>query len=133
MEPDERLDALLSQRQREGESSTQASLDPVAGGHGIGGDWHEESAEVNALLHAADRFAVWGSAEPSPTFVDQLEAQLLARFVVRAEDDIAYEPMTLPVPWSDQEVGAAVDDLSSDGHRGLNGSTPASAPPPRSP
>lgn len=81
MQPDERLDALLSQRQSgagslapRGEELAEperAYVQPAGEG---------EMSGLDALLDAADRFAVWGSAEPSAAFADQLEAGLLARF-----------------------------------------------------
>jgi hypothetical protein len=129
MQPDERLDALLSQRQRDGGSSTPASLEPVAGRQGTRGDWQEEPTEVNVLLHAADQFAVWGGAEPSPLFADQLEAQLLARFVVRSQDDSALGVVLSPLLWHDQGTDTAVDNLPGDGESGLNGSAPAAPLP----
>jgi hypothetical protein len=125
MQPDERLDDLLSQRQHDGGLKTPAAIEPVAGRQGTGGDWQEESTEVNTLLHAADRFAVWGGAEPSPVFADHLEAQLLARFVVRSQNNSALGVALSPLPWSDQGTDTVVGNLPGDGKSGLNGSAPA--------
>ncbi|HEV2236978.1 MAG TPA: hypothetical protein VGR57_09995 [Ktedonobacterales bacterium] len=89
MEPEEGLDALLSQRQ---------SLDLTPSGAAAPNDasdaWHAwaangatagDSTMLGPLVAAADAFAVWGTAEPSASFADRLEADLLARVAQPAE------------------------------------------------
>jgi hypothetical protein len=77
MQPEERFDALLSQRLRE--SMREEAAEESA----------NESADLAPLLDAVERFAVRGDAEPSAPFADQLEATLLARFAVPAGDAAA--------------------------------------------
>jgi hypothetical protein len=94
MQPEERLDALLSQRLPEG----------------MGGNTAEEqvngTGKLAPLLDAAERLMVRGDAEPSSTFADQLEAALLSRFAKPSNDTAAASyssteaetPMALKAP-----------------------------------
>jgi len=79
MQPEERFEALLSQRLREsmGESAAEALVG--------------EAGELAPLLDAVKRFAVTGDAEASSSFADQLEAALLSRFAAPAGDAVAAE------------------------------------------
>jgi hypothetical protein len=81
MQPEERLDALVSHRQQSG-----ANRSPDSAQAGPSSDQPEAGPpDVGALLGAADHVAVWGTADPSPTFADRLEAALLARFAAQPD------------------------------------------------
>ncbi len=112
MVPDEsleaRLDALLSQRQRDdGSNSLSAHRAVISAPADQRAD--APSPEVTDLLGAADRFAVWGGAEPSPSFADRLEAQLLARFAMQVRDNglhgLALTPARASAGQSDELTG----------------------------
>lgn len=77
MLPEDRLDALLTLRV-EHRSWQGDSPSP----HGLNGD-----DGLGPLLVAAGRLADLGSADPSPTFADQLEALFLARAAYLEERD----------------------------------------------
>jgi hypothetical protein len=64
MHPEEALNALLSLRQT-GSLQSEESI----------------PEDLRLLLKAADAYAVWGDALPSPAFADRLKANLLARAV----------------------------------------------------
>src|SRR5678815_1717096 len=74
MQPEERLDALLSRRLRERTWNNTAE-ETVNG-----------TDELEPLLDAAERLSIQSDAEPSSTFADQLEAALLSRFAASATD-----------------------------------------------
>jgi hypothetical protein len=77
MQPEERLDALLSRRLSEGmEDNTTEEL---ANGTG----------KLVPLLDAAEPLMIRDRAEPSSTFADQLEAALLSRFAVSSDEGAA--------------------------------------------
>lgn len=87
MRPEERLDLLLSQRQSGDAAATNEDTTTSSTGMTPSSDAHKrDEASEPATLLAADRFAVWGNAEPAPAFADRLEAQLLARFALPAVD-----------------------------------------------
>ena len=88
MRPDETLDALLARRHMAdalpkhdlAEAATSDAAQPEAA-------TTDGSLTLGDLLDAADQFAVWGSAAPSPIFAARLEADLLARFAAPAHDE----------------------------------------------
>ena len=79
MQPEERLDALLSRGL----------------GEGVGNETAEEkmngTGELAPLLDAAERLMIRSDAEPSPTFASQLEADLLSRFAAVSDGAAATE------------------------------------------
>jgi IPT/TIG domain-containing protein len=81
MQPDERLDALLAQRQVDGGTPSPDGAPAAAPSQPLA----ESDAELTALLAAADQFAVWGTASPSSSYADRLEARLLARLATQSE------------------------------------------------
>lgn len=89
MQPDERLDALLSHRQSgiEPDVWSDGAGTAKAGSPGTAGtdDVERAADEANSLAQVADRFAVWGRADPSPAFADRLEAELLERFAAKPD------------------------------------------------
>lgn len=102
MQPEERLDALLSHRQSGIEPNVwpDAVRTAEAGGSGTaGGDAAErDDDEANSLAQAADRFAVWGHAHPSPAFADRLEAELLERFAAKPGQANPHDNNPAPLP-----------------------------------
>jgi hypothetical protein len=89
MEPEEGLDALLSQRHSTdltpvgfGAQDSTCDAEGAAESHGSTTDARDA---LSPLIAAADAFAVWGTAEPDASFADRLEATLLARFAVPSE------------------------------------------------
>jgi hypothetical protein len=105
MEPEARLDALLSQRQNksEGADASDAILQEAPE------EAHDralvdEREQLDSLLRAADQFAVWDGPAPSSSFADQLEARLLARFA--ASSDVA----------TPEEIPTIVPPATNDAH-----------------
>ena len=89
MEPEERLDALLSHRHAtdltpfgSGAQDSTRDAESAAAPHG---STAEEISALSPLVAAADAFAVWGNADPDASFADRLEASLLARFALPPE------------------------------------------------
>jgi hypothetical protein len=109
MQPEERLDALLSQRLREGMQEDVAEESATG------------AADLAPLLDAVERFAVKGDAEPASSFANQLEAALLSRFAASSEgstaandsSDWAEKPMTPTAP----AASDASDSIKSDARR----------------
>lgn len=103
MEPEERLNHLLSQRgevsanhaSAPGERFPMESEQSNAGG----------SDELDSLLHVADRFAVWGTAEPSSAFAQQLEAKLITRFATPSSDAVPNALIAVPPREDAQHTG----------------------------
>jgi hypothetical protein len=111
MQPEERLDVLLSQRQSgnvptaDDGTRSAASTDRIQ-------EREVAESEPTALLGAADRFAVWGASEPSPAFADRLEAELLARFAIRSEKALN-GTIPLAAPASDAADGRVVGSTAA--------------------
>jgi len=103
MQPDERLDALLSRRQRDGGAGATDAAGTTAG-TGMAATSADEGANgQRPLLDAADRLAVWGDADPSPAFADRLEAHLLARFAARPLGDAPRQFAAAPTPPTERQ------------------------------
>jgi len=108
MEPEARLDALLSQRHEKREGVSINGATPLEDGSEEAQETSStgKSEQLDPLLRAADRFAVWGGPEPSPSFANQLEATLLARFAAASEGITTPEGLPAIVP-------PAISDLHS--------------------
>jgi hypothetical protein len=79
MEPEERLDTLLSKRHSDSTRKAQDHTQPAPTHPTIDG-------QLSDLLNAADQFAVWGATQPPAEFAHRLETDLLARLVQGAAD-----------------------------------------------
>jgi hypothetical protein len=77
MQPEERLDALLSRRMGEG-MENETTEEMVIG-----------TGELAPLLAAAERLIILSEAEPSSVFSDQLEAALLSHFAASSDGSAA--------------------------------------------
>jgi hypothetical protein len=120
MEPEERLDALLSHRQSADLiSSDDVALDGASDAEGAAPSNSSPTADsaLSPLLAAANTFAVWGTAVPDVSFAEQLEADLLARFALHSEGAIVSGmPGVVASPnQSDQEQAGPSQDPSQSG------------------
>lgn len=88
MQPEERLDILISQRQSGDVVAANDDITRPGTAESASSDWinRGHAGESDPLLAAADRFAVWGNEDPAPAFADRLETELLARFAVPLGD-----------------------------------------------
>jgi hypothetical protein len=109
MQPEERLDAVLSQQMREDMRSNTA--DEMVSG----------TDELGVLLDAAERLIIRSDAAPSSVFADRLEAALLSRYAASSGGSAAAntssgraeKPMTPTAPVASH----APDSIKSDAQR----------------
>jgi hypothetical protein len=127
MQPEERLDALLSRRLSEAMEDNTA--EELASGTG----------ELIPLLDAAEPLMIRDRAEPSSTFADQLEAALLSRFAASSDKGAANtyahngaeaataekEPLTA---YASPSIQSEQSDVRQSGNRRRLIPRPASAP-----
>ena len=100
MEPEDELDTLLAQRHAAGADAGH-SVTPAHYGQ------DPLSEPLGELLEAADQFAVWGMADPSPTFARRLEADLLTRFAAHSQPGVAGSAR------ASAKIGSAADDSAT--------------------
>ena len=100
MDPEDELDTLLAQRHAAGADAGH-SVTPAHYGQ------DPLSEPLGELLEAADQFAVWGMADPSPTFARRLEADLLTRFAAHSQPGVAGSAR------ASAKIGSAADDSAT--------------------
>lgn len=102
MQPEDRLDALLSSRGLNGHLSADSPATNSLNGHSAGND-------LQPLLDAAKRLTALASATPSADFSDNLEAQIFAQAGL-LEEQLGAEPTLANAPTlpPEQDMAALV-------------------------